>query len=108
MNQDQINNAIPITGEEYMNLQTPEFVGQTRPDKEFVYHMYWRQDGVIYRTTQNLDIPKVVPMTDNRIEEIAENGMNISEEANTLTTEEQEMFKNGFIAGARWYRDTQA
>lgn len=40
-----------ITGEEYMKLKDPRFVGQTRVDKETSgYYMVWEQDGVYYKT----------------------------------------------------------
>ena len=39
-----------ITNEEYLTLANPQFVGQTRPNKEGRYEMHWENEGVYYYT----------------------------------------------------------
>ena len=46
--------ATPITSAEYVKLDNPQFVAQSRVDENGEYHMYWECDGVLYKTTQNL------------------------------------------------------
>jgi hypothetical protein len=57
--------AVLISGSEYLELQSPEFVGQTKPDAEGNYRMYWRQDGNLYYTANKLEIEtiKVMPIS---------------------------------------------
>jgi hypothetical protein len=42
-----------ITGDEYMKLKNPEFVGQTTV-KEGMYYMCWRSEGKLFKTHNKL------------------------------------------------------
>ncbi len=47
-------NAILITNEEYNELTSPIFEGQTRVDSLGQYKMYWTNNGVMYYTVNTL------------------------------------------------------
>ena len=44
-----------ITNEEYLTLANPQFVGQTRPDKDGRYEMHWENEGVYYYTVNRVE-----------------------------------------------------
>ena len=55
--QEQFNNAQPITGSEYMNLDNLNFEGQTRADSQGNYKMYWSDNiGKLYVTSNSLEL----------------------------------------------------
>ena len=43
-----------VSGEDWMKLSDPEFVGQTRPAEEGIYWMCWKHDGKLYRTKNSI------------------------------------------------------
>jgi hypothetical protein len=47
-------NPIEITGKDYMRLEDPEFIGQTKPDENYNYSILWYSDGLYYLTRLNL------------------------------------------------------
>lgn len=49
-----MDDAIFITGQQYTELASPEFMGQTRPDPNGNYKMYWKSDSKFYYTQNNL------------------------------------------------------
>lgn len=44
-----------ITNEEYSKLPSPQFLGQTRPDKDGFYQMHWEDNGIKYYTVNNIN-----------------------------------------------------
>lgn len=46
--------AILITAKEYLELDSPEFVGQTRPALDGEYRMYWKVDNQYYYTLNKI------------------------------------------------------
>lgn len=47
-------NPIPINPHEYMMLNEPEFIGQTRQDKEGNYSIVWYSEGTYYISHLNI------------------------------------------------------
>jgi hypothetical protein len=45
---------ILITNAEYYELDNPEFIGQTRVDENNMYYMFWKSNGVLYKTHNKL------------------------------------------------------
>lgn len=43
-----------ITSTQYCDLENPEFIGQTRLDKDDMYYMVFKSKGVLYKTHNNL------------------------------------------------------
>jgi hypothetical protein len=43
-----------ITNQEYSKLTNPQFIGQTRPDKEGFYQMHWENNGIKYYTINKI------------------------------------------------------
>ena len=50
-----IINATLITGAEYLKLDNPEFIGQTRVDRDGKYRMYWKCNDNFYYTINILE-----------------------------------------------------
>lgn len=49
-----LNECKLITSTEYCQLPNPEFIGQTRLDKNNQYYMIWKQDELYYKTLNTL------------------------------------------------------
>jgi hypothetical protein len=45
-----------ITIEEYCELESPKFMGQTTVNTDGVYWMAWECDGILYKTKNNINI----------------------------------------------------
>lgn len=43
-----------ISASEYLKLEQPEFIGQTRLSKDNTYYMVWRSNGKLYKTFNTL------------------------------------------------------
>lgn len=43
-----------ITNDEYCNLISPQFIGQSRLDENNMYYMIWESEGVMYKTHNKL------------------------------------------------------
>ncbi len=43
-----------ITANEYLRLNSPEFIGQTRPDNKGTYYMVWKENGILYKTCNQI------------------------------------------------------
>lgn len=54
MTKEQIESAKLITAEEYLSLISPEFMGQTRLDKNGFYRMYWKDGDSFYYTINSI------------------------------------------------------
>ena len=54
MNGIKLSDCTLITGAEYMKLEDPEFMGQTRMNAECQYYMVWKCEGVLYKTFNTL------------------------------------------------------
>jgi hypothetical protein len=39
-----------INNEDYCKLTNPEFIGQTRVDKDRMYYMIWKDNNILYKT----------------------------------------------------------
>ena len=50
-----MSKPILITNEEYLLLESPQFIGQTRPDKNGNYQIHWESKGVNYYTINNIN-----------------------------------------------------
>ena len=50
MTHKEIESAVLITSAEYLNLESPEFIGQTRPNNSGEYRMYWKSGFSCYYT----------------------------------------------------------
>lgn len=53
--QTDFQNARLITAKEYLELDNPQFEGQTKVDTQGKYRMYWSHHGVLYYTENVLD-----------------------------------------------------
>jgi hypothetical protein len=53
---DKINpdNYKLINPEEYLNLKFPNFIGQSRPNNEGIYYMFWEDEGILYKTQNKI------------------------------------------------------
>jgi hypothetical protein len=49
-----MENAMQITSQEYMNLENPQFVSQTRVNEDGIYKMYFRVGEDLYFTVNRL------------------------------------------------------
>jgi hypothetical protein len=49
-----LDEAELISGEQYLKLESPEFIGQTRMDKDNRYYMVWKSEGLLYKTLNKL------------------------------------------------------
>lgn len=54
MNNVKLEDCELITNNQYMNLIDPEFVGQTRINKDNIYYMCWKSEGKLYKTKNKL------------------------------------------------------
>jgi hypothetical protein len=50
----KLEDCILITNEEYSELDSPKFAGQTRVDTEGWYYMVWECQGKYYKTHNKL------------------------------------------------------
>lgn len=50
----ELEDCILITGKEYLSLESPEFIGQTRLDENCMYYMVWKSDNILYKTYQHI------------------------------------------------------
>ena len=54
MKTKQITESKLITAGEYLKLDKPNFQGQTRPNSQDVYYMYWEDNGILYHTENSI------------------------------------------------------
>jgi hypothetical protein len=50
----QLNDCKLITSKEYMELDSPVFQGQTRPNKDGIYYMVFECEGRFYKTQNQI------------------------------------------------------
>jgi hypothetical protein len=50
MTREEVVSAIQISPSDYLKLDSPEFMGQTRPNEDGEYKMYWKNENKIYYT----------------------------------------------------------
>lgn len=61
---ETLNLPVLITPNEYMELEDPEFVGQTKLNNKGEYEMHWKLDGKFYYTLNKA--PYFKPRSDER------------------------------------------
>jgi hypothetical protein len=54
LNMPNLNECKLITAGEYLGLNSPEFIGQTRADNNGTYYMVWKENGILYKTCNQL------------------------------------------------------